>query len=209
MSLKVTFVLRQSPNNQQLWDFLDWGCIQTAEKVSSEHAYTRCLCRAYWQKYFKSVFRCTHTTSHPSPLLILDKQNFILVWVRKLKLSDLLQKQQNSLEYDNLHIQIKTQLLKELCGVQCEKGEKYVGASVGSAQTLCKDVGGNRNLTDNKIFQRANLPKANCYSHKHLTLRRCAELRQQNVFRASWRHSGAMGTAQRGACPATGSALGF
>lgn len=113
------------------------------------------------------------------------------------------------MEYDNLHIQIKTQLLEELCGIQCEKGEKCVRASVGSAQTPCKDVGGNRNLTDNKIFQRANLPKANRYGHKHLTLRRCAELRQRNIFRASWRHSRAMGTAQRGACPATSSALGF
>lgn len=42
---------------------------------------------------------------------------------------------------------------------QCEKGEKCVSVSVGSAQALLEFVGGNRNLTDNKIFQRAHLLK--------------------------------------------------
>lgn len=63
------------------------------------------------------------------------------------------------------------QLLEELRGVQCEEGEKCVRVSVGSAQTLLKDVGGNRNLTDNNIFQRANLPKADCYGHKQVSPR--------------------------------------
>lgn len=39
-----------------------------------------------------------------------------------------------------------------------EKGEKCVSVSVGSVQTQLEFVGGNRNLTDNKIFQRAHLP---------------------------------------------------
>lgn len=63
------------------------------------------------------------------------------------------------------------QLSEELHGIQCEKGKKCVSVSVGSAQTLLKDVGGNRNLTGNKIFQRANLPKANHYSHKQVSPR--------------------------------------
>lgn len=63
------------------------------------------------------------------------------------------------------------QLSEELHGIQCEKGKKCVSVSVGSAQTLLRDVGGNRNLTDNKIFQRANLPKANHYSHKQVSSR--------------------------------------
>ena len=49
-------------------------------------------------------------------------------------------------------------LSEELHSLQCEQGEKCVSMSVGSVQTLLKNVGGNRNLTDNKIFQRANLP---------------------------------------------------
>lgn len=47
---------------------------------------------------------------------------------------------------------------EELHSLQCEQGEKCVSMSVGSVQALLKNVGGNRNLTDNKIFQRANLP---------------------------------------------------
>lgn len=52
-----------------------------------------------------------------------------------------------------------------------EKGEKCVSVSVGSVQTQLEFVGGNRNLTDNKIFQRAHLPKSNHYSHKQVSSR--------------------------------------
>lgn len=54
--------------------------------------------------------------------------------------------------------QIITWPSEELHSLPCEQGEKCVSMSVGSVQTLLKNVGGNRNLTDNKIFQRANLP---------------------------------------------------
>lgn len=60
------------------------------------------------------------------------------------------------------------QLSEELCGERCKEVEQCATASVGSAQTLLKDVGGNRNLIDNKIVQGANLPKANDYGHKHV-----------------------------------------
>lgn len=63
------------------------------------------------------------------------------------------------------------QLSEELCGVQCKKLERCAIVSVVLAQTLLKDVGGNRNLIDNKIVQGANLPKANDYGHKQVLLR--------------------------------------
>jgi len=108
---------------------------------------------------------------------------------------------------DFVRIQIKMQLSGELHGGRCEKGEKCVSMSVGWAQTLLKNVGGNRNLTDSKIFQRADLPKANHYGHKQVSPR-------DDVV--SEKRSGrAGGTAGwwvqpgQGACPATGWAGDF
>lgn len=85
---------------------------------------------------------------------------------------------------------------------QCEKGEKCVNASVGSAQTLLEFAGGNRNLTNNKIFQRAHLPKSNYYSHKQVSPRGdvlcCAELSSE---KPSWRAGAELGDGHSAVIP--------
>lgn len=97
------------------------------------------------------------------------------------------------------------QVSEELHCAPCEKGKKCVSMSVGSAQTLLNDVGGNRNLAGNKIFQRANLPKANHFGHKQISLRDnvLCRVSGKSLGRPSW----AMGTVQpqKGACSATSS----
>lgn len=101
---------------------------------------------------------------------------------------------------------------------QCEKGEKCVSVSVGSAQTLLEFAGGNTNLTNNNIFQRAHLPKSNYCSHKQISPRGevicCAVLSWAESVKnlhGELEQSWVMGTVQyyQGACSDTRSAWNF
>lgn len=96
---------------------------------------------------------------------------------------------------------------------QCEKDKKCVSVRVGSVQTLLEDVGGNRNLTDNKIFQRAHLPKSNHYSHKQGSPTGAVLCWAESVknLHGELEQSWVVGTVQyqQGACSDTRSAWGF